>query len=100
MKARLQPVEIEWVDAATTDEWSDPEELLKGEQIGHCKSVGYLAKWTSTEVMIVQSMANLKLDADCAPQWCGTMTIPLGQVTELRVLMIDRKRVTKIRVLR
>lgn len=86
MKAQLQAVEIEWMDSATISGWNRPSEYTQLSGLSPCVSVGYLTKYTRTEVQIVQSRHDL-VKAPGTSDWYGEgLSIPRSCVKKVRTL--------------
>lgn len=86
MKAQLQKVEIEWVDSSTTRGWQRPDDFTGPIGMSFCLSIGYLSKYTKTEVQVVQSRHDNAKQPDVREFWADAITIPRACVKKIRVL--------------
>jgi hypothetical protein len=85
-KARLVPVEVEWIDSAFTRGWRDPDEMLSESGCMNCISVGYLIRKTPKMVTIVQSHHDLKREQRFHDSWSEALSIPRSCVRKIRRL--------------
>ena len=80
----MKLVLVEWVDSSHTVRWTPMDEIEQDTDPCFCRSVGWLAKKSSTGLVIVP---HVSAERGNAPhQGLGTMTIPLKAVTKLTVL--------------
>ena len=73
MKAKLQRVEIEWIDSATNRGWQRPEEITKQPTTSPCLSIGYLTRFTKEDVQVIQSRHDTRKDTTSRDYWADAI---------------------------
>ena len=74
----MQIVEVEWEDSCAEMGWHTPRDI-KGYDVSHCRSVGYLLGKDRKKVVILQSASD-------SPSFCEALTIPRGNVKKITYL--------------
>jgi hypothetical protein len=71
---------IEWLDAESTEKWTDIADLLKDEELPVIKTVGFVVKETKTFLLLCMQV-DYKNDVSSM-----TMKIPKGMITKREII--------------
>lgn len=82
-KALHKIVEVEWIDACVLRGWKHPDEVRDLVPLP-CVSVGYLARQTPRDLVLVQSQSDAGSQAD-------SLVIPRSCVKEVRQMKSSKK---------
>lgn len=85
LKAKLQLVEVEWEDSASTHGWRDPEDATKASGLACCRTAGYLLSIDRKSVRVVQSKHDLKRDPNNLMLVAEVIAIPRSVIRKIRV---------------